>query len=109
MMSYDLTRIIDPPLDEGSYAYGIGLYLVPHNYCSKQLLVPTATTTTTTQDPSVSTQGINEPTTKSLTQETSRSPTQAPIKSCYEGEFYTDAKDCVVYYQCIHGSLVSES
>ena len=109
MLSYDPTRIIDPPLDEGSYAYGIGLYLVPDNYCSKQLLVPTATTTTTTQDPSVSTQGINEPTTKSLTKETSRSPTQAPIKSCNEGEFYTDAKDCVVYYQCIHGSLVSES
>ena len=103
-MSNDLTRIIDPPLDEGTYAYGIGLYLVPGNYCSKQLV-----RTTTTQNPSVSTQGINQQTTKSSTQETSRSPTEAPIKSCYEGEFYTDEKDCDVYYQCRHGSLVSES
>ena len=100
-MSYDATRIIDPPLDEGTYAYGIGLYLVPGNYCSKQLV-----RTTTTQDPSVSTQAINKPTTKSSTQETSQSHTEAPFKSCYEGEFYTDEKDCDVYYQCIHGSLV---
>ena len=69
----------------------------------------TTTSGATTSETTTSEKTTSGTTTEDPTTGISRSSTQSPSQSCNHGEFYTDANDCVHYYHCRHGSLVSEA